>query len=103
MLTDFRERIREGEREEGNMDGLPLIHTPLRDRTYNLGMCADHVTFQFRGQSSNQPRHTTPGQGSCCSFRQCLLSGSTDFLSPVVNNFVSPALTLPNPYPIFCL
>ena len=39
MPTDFRERGREGEREEEkdqcerNIKGLPLIHTPTGDRT----------------------------------------------------------------------
>ena len=50
MFIDLRERGREREKErerEGNIidvrniDWLPAVHTPTRDRTQNLGMCLD--------------------------------------------------------------
>ena len=47
MLTDFRERGKEGERGretsmlEKNMDWLPLIRALTQDQTLNLGMCPD--------------------------------------------------------------
>ena len=47
MFTDFREKGREGERGretlrgERNIDWLPFVHAPTREKTYNLGMCPD--------------------------------------------------------------
>ena len=45
MFTDFREkgRQREGETSMGerNMDRLPPLHAPTRDRTHSLRTCPD--------------------------------------------------------------
>ena len=45
MLIDFRERGRQRERERNidvrNIDWLPLVCAPTRDRAHNLGMCPD--------------------------------------------------------------
>ena len=46
MLTDFRERGREGERERtsmqyGSIKRFPFIHALTRDQAQNLGMCPD--------------------------------------------------------------
>ena len=50
MLTAFREGEGREIKRETHIDWLPLIHTPTRDRTRDLGMCPDqeptyHLSF----------------------------------------------------------
>lgn len=64
MFIDFREGKGEKHRLENNMNPLPPVYAPTRDRTGNLGTCPD-------GGSNPQPlvygdNAPTTGKGQVC-------------------------------------